>query len=338
MEVSTNAQWFGIDVSKATFDIALFQEHSRKPPHQKFPRTPQGCRECLCWVTEHLPPGHHPSLVMEATGGYSQEMAHWLLALKQGIKVSIAQPLRVHHFAKGFGLTNKTDAQDAIMLARYGEVHHPPVYRPMSPCYEQLRALTRERAALVKAATSLGNRNELPSASPVAQEIREQMLAHHKKAVKDLDKAIQALIRREPNLAADATRLQTLAGVGPVVSSTLMGELGDLREYPTPKALTAFTGVVPNLKDSGTSVHEPAHMSKHGSGRVRQVLYMAALTAIRGDNTLARSYDHLLKEGKPPLVAIGAVMRKILVLARVLLISGKDYDPKFSKEESTKDF
>jgi transposase len=329
MQVSARPRWFGIDVSKATFDIALPPGASRKAPHRKFPRTQQGCRDCLGWMEDHLSPGDIPSLVMEATGGYSREMAKWFLIFREGLRISIAQPFRVHYFAKGFGLGNKTDAQDAVMLARFGEVHNPPPYAPRSAAYEQLRALTRERAALIKASVALGNRDEIASESEVAQAIRERMMAYHEQAVADLNEAIAGLIAGEAELARDAKRLQTVPGVGPVVAATLMGELGDLREYTHPKALTAFTGVAPSLRNSGTSVHEAAHMTKHGSGHVRQVLYLAAMASIRGDNTLAKSYEHLLSEGKEPMVALGAVMRKLLVLCRALLVYEQDYDPKF---------
>jgi transposase len=335
MEISNTLRWFGIDVSKATFDIALFPSDGRKAHHKQFPRTQHGCQECLHWVEEHVPPGQFPSLVMESTGGYSKQMAHWFLASKQDLRVAIAQPFRVHYFAKGLGFQNKTDAQDAIMLARFGEVHKPTPYQPMSAAYEELRALTRERAALVKAAISLGNRNEIPSESRQTQKVRERMMAYHQKAIADLEQAMNALIRKDPVLAKDAKRLQTVPGVGPVVVATLMGELGDLRDYPHPKALTAFVGVVPALGDSGTSVHEPAHMTKHGSSRVRHMLYLAAMASIRGENTLARSYDHLVQEGKEPMVALGAVMRKILVLCRALLVSETDYNPKFIKQAPT---
>jgi transposase len=269
---------------------------------------------------------------MEATGGYSKEMANWLLALRKGLRVSIAQPFRVHYFAKGLGFPNKTDAQDAIMLARFGEVHPPPPYQPMSRAYEQLRALTRERAAFVKASVALENRNEISSQSRQAQKVRERMIAHHKKAVASLEKAMAALIEKDPGLKRDAKRLQTVPGVGPVVAATLMGELGDLREFPHPKALAAFTGVAPRLSDSGTSVHGPAHMTKHGSSRVRQVLYLAAMNSIGKDHTLGQSYDHLLKEGKAPMVALGAIMRKTLVCCRAVLVSEEDYDPNFVKK------
>jgi transposase len=332
MEVSTTLRWFGIDVSKATFDTALYTEDTRKAPHGHFSRTREGCMEFLTWVDGHVPLGQQPALVMEATGGYGKEMAKWLLALRQGLRVAIAQPTRVHHFAKGLGFQNKTDAQDAIMLARFGEVYTPLPYQPMTPAYEQLRALTRERAAMVKELVRLGNRNELPSDSRIAQKVRLRMIAHLEKAVADLEKAMATHIAKDAGLLEDCQRLQTVPGVGPVVAGTLMGELGDLREFPHPKALASFTGVAPGLVDSGTSVHATAHMTKHGSGRVRHMLYLAAMASMRGENPLSRSYDHLVQEGKPPMVALGALMRKILACCRAVLVANQDFDPNYKKK------
>lgn len=327
MEVSTVPRWYGIDVSKDTFDVALFQAEARKAPHNKFPRTRKGCRACLDWVDRQLPPGHYPALVMEATGGYGKEMALWLLALRGELRVSIAQPLRVHYFAKGLGFQNKTDAQDAIMLARFGEVHNPPPYQPMSPAYIQLRALGRERAAMVKEVLRQGNRNEIRSESAVAQKVRDELIAHLQRTIAELEKATKKVIAGDPQLKKDYKRLQTVPGVGPITAALLMGELGDLRDFPSPKALAAFTGVAPALVDSGTSVHETAHMTKHGSGRVRRALYLGAMAATRGNNPLAQSYSHLLAEGKKPMVALGALMRKILACCRAVLVSEQDFDP-----------
>lgn len=327
MQVPANTLWFGIDVSKATIDVALGPDGCKRPPHQKFQRTQDGCRACLLWATSLVPGGGVPAFVMEATGGYSRELANWLLGERKDLRVAIAQPLKVHHFAKLRGLTNKTDRQDAILLAQFGASEPVAPFHPMSPAYVQLRALTRERSALVKALVALGNRNDLASESTLAQEIRGRMLESHREAIHALESAIQMLIASDSDLAVDFRLLQTIPGIGPVVAANIMGELGDLRDFPHPKALAAFVGVAPAWNNSGTSVHEAPHMTKHGNSRVRQMLYLAALAAVRGSNTLSTSYEHLLREGKAPKSALGAVMRKILVLCRAVLLSGQDYDP-----------
>jgi transposase len=269
---------------------------------------------------------------MEATSGYGKEMANWLLALRPEARIAIVQPWRVRQYAKGFGMVNKTDALDAILLARFGETYNPRLYHPMTPAYEQLRALTRERAAMVKEAIRLGNRNEIESNSPIAQKIREQTLAKVEHAVKELDQAIKAQIAKDPELKRDARRLRTVPGVGPVVSATLMGECGDLRDYSHRKALLTFTGVAVKVSESGSSVHEPAHMTKRGSGRVRQVLYLGAMALTRGHSPMAEFYHRLVKEGKPDMVALGALMRKILVTCRAVLVEEQDYDPKYQRK------
>jgi transposase len=329
MEVSNQPKWFGIDVSKATFDIGVSPGEARKGPHLKLPRTREGCETCWGWVDRQVVNGQVPALVMEATSGYGKEMANWLLALRQEARIAIVQPWRVRQYAKGFGVVNKTDAQDAILLARFGETYNPRPYHPMTPAYEQLRALTRERAAMVKETIRLGNRNDIESNSPIAQKIREQTLAQVEQAVKELDQAIKVQIAKDAELKRDSHRLQTVPGVGPVVSTTLMGECGDLRDYAHRKALLAFTGVAVKVSESGTSVHNAPHMTKRGSGRVRQVLYMGAMAATRGRSPMAEFYQRLVKEGKPDMVALGALMRKILVTCRAVLVEEQDYDPKY---------
>lgn len=316
--------WLGIDVSKASFDAAI--QIPGGFARSKFPRSHSGARQCLDWVHQKLP-GTPFACVMEATGGYSKPLACWLMEIQPELHVAIAQPFRVRHFTQALGQRNKTDALDAVVLARFGSVFLPRAFHPMPNAYERLRALERERDALVRSATAMENREEVPSEDRVAQKVRLRMLRHTRKAIEELDGAILSLIRSEEALAQDARRLQTIPGVGPVLAATLMGELGDLRAFGHPKQLAHFVGVAPVVRTSGTSVEARPHMSKRGNSRVRRVLYLGAMAAIRAEGPFQETYQHLLAEGKVPMSALGAIMRKLLVVCRGVLINNEDYNP-----------
>jgi len=313
-----------VDVSKATFDAALAAP--RGFVHAKFPRDRAGAERCLAWARAQAE-GASLACVMEATGGYSKSLACWLLALQPDLPVAIAQPIRVNAFARALGERNKTDALDAVVLARFGTTFSPRAFHPMSAAYERLRALERERDTLVRSAVAYENRSELESADPTARKVRARMLRVTRKAIEELEEAMLALIRSETELREDARRLQTVPGVGPILAATLMGELGDLRAFEHPKQLAHFVGVAPVTRTSGSSIEGRPHMSKRGNGRVRRALYMGALTAIRDEGPFARTYLHLQEEGKAPLSALGAIMRKLLVVCRGVLVTGADYDP-----------
>lgn len=136
--------WLGIDVSKATFDVAL--PVLKGFAQSKFPRDRAGAVCCLKWARQQLP-GVSFACVMEATGGYSKQLACWLLNAQADLHVAIAQPFQVRHFTQALGQRNKTDALDAVVLARFGTVFLPRAFHPMPTAYERLRALERERDA-----------------------------------------------------------------------------------------------------------------------------------------------------------------------------------------------
>lgn len=322
--MTSSQPWLGIDVSKATFDAAIPTPGG--VARSKFPRDGSGARCCLAWARQQLP-GTPFSCVMEATGGYSKQLAGWLLKAQADLHVAIAQPFQVRHFTQALGQRNKTDALDAVVLARFGATFSPRAFHPMPAAYERLRALERERDALVRSVTAMENRGEIPSEDRVAQRIRLRMLRHSRKAIDELEQAILELIRSDETLAGDARRLQTIPGVGPVLAATLLGELGDLRAFEHPKQLAHFVGVAPVVRTSGTSVDSRPHMSKRGNSRVRRMLYMGAMAAIRVEGPFASTYQHLLDEGKAPMSALGAIMRKLLVVCRGVLINNEDYNP-----------
>lgn len=129
----------------------------------------------------------------------------------------------------------------------------------------------------------------------------------------------------DESLRADLARMTTIPGVGIVTAITVLAELGDLRRFASGRQLAAFAGVSPRRHESGSSVRGRTSMCKKGNPTVRSVLYMSALTTKRLPNGMATIYERLIANGKAPKAALGALMRKQLLLMRALLVRGEDY-------------
>lgn len=340
-----STHWVGVDVSKATFDAALWAPGAekdgawRKLPTKQFARTQAGATACCDWVLSHfaLAPGA-PALtvraVMEATGKYSLELGAWFTAHAVPMEHAIINPRLAKSYSESLAVTNRTDKVDARVLARYGAERQPAAYAPATPELVQLRDLTRYRQALVEERQAEQNRADEPSGSSLVRQTQKRRIAQLNRDIAKMDKQVNAIVQKDPNMKRDAQLLESIAGVGAVTATTILGELGDLRRFKSARQLTAFAGLTPTCHDSGTSVHKKSHVSKNGSAHVRRILFLAALAATRGQNDFAATYQRLTGQGKKNMVALVAVMRKMLVVMRALLISGKQYQPHYNETRS----
>ncbi|HEX5505039.1 MAG TPA: transposase, partial [Thermomicrobiales bacterium] len=129
------------------------------------------------------------------------------------------------------------------------------------------------------------------------------------------------------SIAGAIARLQTIAGVGLLTAAIVVAETRPLRQGATPAQAVAYAGLDPAPRDSGTSVRGAGHISKTGNARLRQALYMAAVSAVRYNPVLKAFYERLLARGKRKKVALVAAARKLLVLMVTLLQHGRDFDP-----------
>jgi transposase len=342
----TTCAWLGIDVSKGTFDAALLTPEMqqdmqtwRKMPAKNFPRTPEGVKACYAWAVSLLrrtasAPVPSIRVVMEATGKYSLELSAWFATHAPITGPAILNPRMTKAYSDSLSITNRTDNVDARTLARCGAERKPAAYAPAEPQWAQLRDLTRYRQALVEQRQAEENRAAEITCSALVRKTQNRRIIQLKRDIINLDNQIKALVEKTPAMKESAQLLQTIQGVGPVVAMTVLGELGDLRRFQTARQMTAFAGLAPTHHDSGTSVHKKSHMSKCGSAHVRRILFLAALHTSQRDNDFADTYNRLVGEGKKKMVAMVAVMRKILVVMRAVLISGKAYQPHYNKTRS----
>lgn len=321
--------WAGCDLAKVSFDLAIWGHQSM--PDMRVRHVRRQASEIpavLNWLRQSAPEGARLGIVMEATGAFSEETARWFLAQDPNLLVAIVNPTQTCAFIHSLGLRNKTDLLDAKALAIYGHDRRPVPWEAPTEEVVQLRDLVRTRAELVDTQTAMKLRlKDHERSSKAATTALEQVIVTLGAQIKILDAEIQAMIDRNEVWKAQSKHFQSIKGIGPVTVATVLAELGDLRRFLRSRQLTAFAGVSPRKKDSGTSVHGKARMCKQGSARVRATLYMAASCAVRFNPDMKKVYERLVSQGKERRSALGAVMRKLLVLMRALLKSDKDYIP-----------
>lgn len=332
-----HVHWVGVDVAKKTFDAALVrdgQKWSSTPmasvPVHSFARTREGVDEFLAWL-DSLADGDGTActarVVMEATGRYSIELAVWMTECRPSLAPAIEAPQQTAAFMKSLGLRGKTDKMEARALGFYGIERQPCAHQPASKEEALLRDLVRYRDFLVQQRVAEENRAEEMKHCPFVAKMAGRRLDQVGRNVEKIESEMHKVVDSATELKSDIDQLRTIYGVGFIVAATIRAELGDLRRFRKAKQLTAYAGLSPSRRQSGTSVNGRAHIDKRGNPRVRKALYLSAMVTIRGKNELQQGYLKLREEGKPAMSALGAVMRKLLVLMRAILISGKPFDP-----------
>jgi transposase len=291
-----------------------------------------GFQRLLSWAQERTgASAQELTVVMEATGVYHEALA---LALHEaGCRVIVANPKRVRDYAKGIGLLNKTDRADARALMRYGREQAEELVAWSPPPLEvrTLRALYARLSAVEKDLNRELNRKaqaDLSGQPKVVSESLQQSIDHLQADCKRLERAIEDHFDQHPGLREQRELLQSVCGIGPNSADRLLCLLRR-HEFRSARQAAAFAGLAPQQHQSGT-LRKPSHRPKQGEGALKKVLYWAAIAASRYNPELRSHYQALLKAGKTKMLALGALMRRLVHIAFGILKSGKPYDPKLA--------
>lgn len=314
----------GIDVAKATFDIALLTPAGKYLTRRQVANTPAGWQQLLAWRARRAP---EAAVGMEATGIYHEALADALVAA--GVTVYVVNPAQVQAFGRCELLRTKTDHTDAKLIARFFRARHSsaapmPAYVPLTPSQRTLRALVRRLDDLKQMRQMELNR--LASASPVVTDGIQAVVDTLSQQVRAVEQAIAEHIDNDPDLRNRRHLLQTIPGIGDTTSAVLMVCLGDLRHYDHVGQIVAHAGLNPAQRQSGQH-HGKERISRIGDAVLRAKLYMAALVGKRYNPILAAFAQRLAERGKPIKVILCALMRKLLHLVWGVLRSGKPFDP-----------
>ena len=304
----------GIDVAKDTLEIAARPDNTSWATANRVEDFP-----VLLEKLRELAPER---IILEATGGWETPLANHLAAA--GLPVIIINPRQARDFAKATGKLTKTDKVDARGLAHFGEAIKPAVRRLPDEQTQALAALLTRRRQLVEMYAAEQNRLVTVQHRPALKEEVEAHLKWLKQRIAQLDDDLRKQLEESAVWRAHDQLLQSVPGVGDVVSRTLLSQLPELGTL-SDKEIAALVGVAPHAHDSGKRKGQ-AHI-RGGRANVRSLLYMAALTAIRWNPVIKAFYQRLLAKGKLKKVALTACMRKLLVILNSMIKKQKSWNP-----------
>lgn len=317
----------GIDVSKETLDLCMLYDGIKgRMRTKKINNDSSAAANIFRWLRlQHCGP-EDAHIIMEATGVYHERLA--LSLYEAGAYVSLANPHRSRDFAKGMGILTKTDKVDAYMLACYALLKKPQRWEPPSAEVRHLSALIRRRDALLSDAVREENRLEKYQSTQTPTDVVSSCLRMVKilrEEVKYTEQLIKAHIKANAALQLDYDLLTSIPAVGPQLGINMLVVLRS-HDFESASQVAAFLGVVPVEKKSGSSVRGKARMSKIGSPQIRAKLYMSALCARRCNTRMRNFYEALCLRGKPKMVVIGAIMRKLIHWCYGVLHTGKAFE------------
>jgi transposase len=316
--------FLGIDISKHNFDAALLGSPAAKPRHKAFPNTPTGFERLQEWLG-----GQSVHACLEATGTYGDALARFLHAL--GHTVSVVNPARIKAFAQTQMARTKTDKADSLLIARFCALHQPEAWSPPAAEVTELQAWVRRLEALQQMRQMESNR--LQAGLPASVQVSLQgHLDYLDAEITQAEQHIRDHIHGHPRLKEQRDLLVSIPGIADTTAAAILAEIVDVTQFAGARQVAAFAGLVPRLRQSGTSVHGRACLSKVGSSRLRKALFYPAMVALRFNPVLQALHTRLTAAGKNKKLIVGAAMRKLLHLAVGVLRSGKAFDARIAME------
>jgi transposase len=307
--------FIGIDVSKDHLDAYVRPSGQR----QRFHNTSAGIAKLVDWAK----PLAAERILFESTGPYQKAALGALLT--EGLPAVIVNARQVRDFAKAMNYLAKTDAIDAAVIAHFGEVVATVVRPLQSQEIRDLREFFDRRGQLVHFLAMEKNQRHSASvaaAMPKVLKNIDQHIDYLERQIRNLEERMDRIIESTATFRARNEILQTITGIGPQVSRTLLAYLPELGQCNR-QTISALVGLAPFNDDSGN--HTGARHIRGGRSKVRIGLYQAAIAAIRHCPHMKAFYASLKARGKASRIAIIAVARKLLVLANALIRDMRPY-------------
>lgn len=301
----------GIDVSKDNLDAFCLANQE----HRQFANDGSGFRALRRWIVVHRP----SLIVFEASGVYHRQLENYLSA--ENLPYSKINPRQARRFAEATGKIAKTDKVDAAALARMGAVLQLEPQAPKAEYLNGLREMMTARRGLIKDRVTVKTRMQTTTLALLKRHLRER-LAQIEKHLEQADQAIMDLLLKDEDLLTRYEILTSIPGISKVTAFSMLIEMPELGTM-SGKQAACLAGLAPISRQSGR--WQGKERIQGGRAFFRRAMYMPALCTIRHDLSAKKKYDQLVQAGKPPKVALTAIMRKLVVVANALLRDGRSW-------------
>lgn len=319
--------FIGIDIASETFTASgLTTPEEFVMSGETIPNTPEGFSEFVTGLEEQRIAPENSILVMEATGVYGESLCYFLH--EKGYEVAVEPPNAVK---KAFRSKRKNDAVDSRQIAEYGYRFFDALrlWKPKAGLVEQIRTLLTTREQFTKQCTA--NQNALRALrkkvvqTPLAIQLFEEHIERLRANIKAIDKAIKALMGQDPTLKQKGQLADKVPGVGLLLTANLMVITSGFSDHVDPKSLAAYIGICPYEHESGTSVKRRDTSDRHGTGRLRKLLYLASLSVRTHNQQFKQYFYRKVAEGKPERLVLNNIANRLLRIICATVKSGTPF-------------
>ncbi|HEU5187717.1 MAG TPA: IS110 family transposase [Candidatus Saccharimonadales bacterium] len=313
--------FLGFDTAKAKYDVSCVDEHGVEQWRDMVPNTTEAVAVLLLTATGHYGEDNL-TCVVESTGCYHYPLLDVAEAL--AIPCKVYNPILTKQHIKSSVRGKKTDRTDALAIARLGlrgegRLHSPEPYRTLKyylRCYQKIGAIDLMLKLHCAHLTSVLDDEMSPVMQTSLEAVQESVLAARKALYADMQLAA----------AGDLyVLLQTIPGIGPYIAASLIGEIQDMQRFPSSRAVVAYSGLDPKIRQSGQNQGGKGRLTKRGSSYLRRSIFIAANVSRQFDPQFKALYDKKRAEGKSHTVATCVVARKLLAVVGSVWLSGERY-------------
>lgn len=325
----------GVDISKDDFHVCIKEKiigsNVKIKGTRSFSNNSKGFIELMEWVSKRTLPNSSVLYIMEATGTYFENLAYYLH--ENGCLVSVVLANKIMHYAKSLNLKTKTDKVDAAMIAGIGIERDFPKWKPMSKNFKELRDLCREMLSLKKersrAKCQLHAMEYSHEKTVSVLKIKKNQIEFYENSIQEIEFEIKRIVDADSDLKARIDKIATVKGLGLITIVIVLCETNGFELFNNIRQVVSYSGLDIQMKESG-NFKGKTRISKKGNVRIRQCLFMPALTATMHNEKIKSLYERI-NERNPDIKKKGVVagMRKLLILIFVLWKKNEEYDPQY---------